>query len=137
MRRIRMAGRLAGTWGFVSALSTRKDGSTFERWGASPTGIFMFDRAGNYAQIIIGSESRVFGAKTFCAFGTYTVDEAKKALLTNIASSSTAKLIGTVQHRDILLLTADRDEILQSAHLDRRDRRGALEAHRLEIATRR
>ena len=38
----------------------------------------MFDRAGNYAQIIVGSESRVFGAKTFCAFGTYTVDEAKK-----------------------------------------------------------
>jgi hypothetical protein len=66
----------------------------------------MFDRAGNYAQIIIGSESRVFGAKTFCAFGTYTVDEAKKVLLTNITSSSNAKLIGTVQHRDILLLTA-------------------------------
>jgi hypothetical protein len=102
-----MAGRLAGTWGFDSALSTRKDGSTFERWGASPTGIMMFDRAGNYAQIIIGSESRVFGAKTFCAFGTYTVDEAKKVLLNNITSSSNAKLIGTVQHRDILLLTAD------------------------------
>jgi hypothetical protein len=102
-----MAGRLAGTWDFESALSTRKDGSTFERWGASPKGIMMFDRAGNYAQIIIGSESRVFGAKTFCAFGTYTVDEATKVLLTNITSSSNAKLIGAVQRRDILLLTAD------------------------------
>ena len=40
----------------------------------------MFDRGGNYAQIIVGSESRVFGAKTFCAFGTYSVDEAKKLL---------------------------------------------------------
>jgi hypothetical protein len=101
------AGRLAGTWGFDSALSTRKDGTVFERWGSSPKGIMMFDRAGNYAQIIIGSESRVFGAKTFCAFGTYTVDEVKKVLLTNIASSSNAKLTGTVQHRDILELTAD------------------------------
>jgi hypothetical protein len=102
-----MAGRLAGTWGFDSALSTRKDGSTFERWGASPKGIMMFDRAGNYAQIIIGSESRVFGAKTFCAFGTYTVDETKRVLLTHIISSSNAKLTDTVQHRDILELTPE------------------------------
>jgi hypothetical protein len=101
------AGRLAGTWGFDSALNKRKDGTIFERWGSSPKGILMFDRAGNYAQIIIGSESRIFGAKTFCAFGTYTVDEAKHALLTKIISSSNAKLMDTVQHRDILELTAD------------------------------
>jgi hypothetical protein len=65
----------------------------------------MFDRGGNYSQIIIGSESRVFGAKTFCAFGTYTVDEAKKLLITSIASCSAAKLNGTVQHREIISLT--------------------------------
>jgi hypothetical protein len=102
-----MAGRLTGTWGFDSALNKRKDGTIFERWGSSPKGIMMFDRAGNYAQIIIGSESRIFGAKTFCAFGTYTVDEATQTLLTNITSSSNAKLTGTVQHRDLLELTAD------------------------------
>jgi len=102
-----LAARLVGTWGFASSLSTRKDGSTFERWGATPNGIFMFDRAGNYAQIIVGSESRVFGSKTFCAFGKYTVDEAKKILAAHVVSSSNAKLIGTVQNRDILMLTAD------------------------------
>ncbi len=80
------AGRLVGTWSFASSVNTRKDGSTFDRWGANPSGIFMFDRGGNYAQIIVGSESRVFGAKTFCAFGTYSVDEAKKLLVTRIAS---------------------------------------------------
>ena len=78
------AGRLVGTWSFASSVNTRKDGSTFDRWGANPSGIFMFDRAGNYAQIIVGSELRVFGAKTFCAFGTYSVEEAKKLLVTRI-----------------------------------------------------
>ena len=100
-------GRLVGTWSFVSSLSTRKDGSTFDRWGANPKGIFMFDRGGNYAQIIVGSESKVFGAKTFCAFGTYSVDDAKKQLVTRIVSCSAPKLAGTTQNRDIMLLTAD------------------------------
>ncbi len=102
-----MAGRLVGTWSFASSVNTRKDGSTFDRWGANPQGIFMFDRGGNYAQIIVGSGSRVFGAKTFSAFGTYSVEEAKKLLITRIASCSAAKLNGTIQNRDIMLLTAD------------------------------
>src|SRR4051795_11754109 len=74
------AGGLVGTWSFASSVNTRKDGTTFDRWGTDPRGIFMFDRGGNYAQIIVGSESKVFGAKTFCAFGTYSVDDAKKLL---------------------------------------------------------
>jgi len=102
-----MSARLVGTWSLASSLSTRKDGSTFERWGASPKGIIMFDRGGNYAQIIVGSESKLFGAKTFCAFGTYSVEDDKKLLVTRIVSSSTAKLIGSSQNRDILLLTAN------------------------------
>jgi hypothetical protein len=102
-----IAGRLVGTWTFASSVNTRKDGSKFDRWGAHPRGIFMFDRAGNYSQIIVGSESRVFGAKTFCAFGTYTVEEAKKLLVTRITSCSAAKLNGTVQQRDIVSLSPD------------------------------
>ena len=101
-----LAGQVVGTWSFVSSLNTRKDGSTFDRWGANPMGIFMFDGGGNFAQIIVGAESRVFGAKTFCAFGDYSVDEAKKLLITRIAASSSAKLSGTSQNRDILTLTA-------------------------------
>ena len=102
-----VAGRLVGTWSFTSSLNTRKDGSTFDRWGTNPSGIFMFDRGGNYAQIIVGSESRVFGAKTFFAFGTYSVEEAKKLLVTRIASCSAARLNGTSQNRNIMLLTPD------------------------------
>jgi len=55
----------------------------------------------------LGSESRVFGAKTFCAFGTYSVEEGKNVLVTRIASCSAARLTGTSQNRDIILLTAD------------------------------
>jgi hypothetical protein len=102
-----ISARLIGTWSFASSVNTRKDGSTFDRWGTNPKGIFMFDRGGNYAQIIVGSESKVFGAKTFCAFGTYSVDEPKKLLVTQIASCSTPKLVGTAQNRDIMLLTAN------------------------------
>jgi hypothetical protein len=102
-----VTGRLVGTWSFASSVNTRKDGSTFDRWGANPSGIFMFDRGGNYAQIIVGSESKVFGAKTFCAFGTYSVEDARNLLITHIASCSAAKLVGTSQNRDIVLLTAD------------------------------
>jgi hypothetical protein len=101
------AGKLVGAWGFTSATNTRKDGSMFDRWGANPKGILVFDRGGQYAQIIIGSESRVFGAKVFCAFGSYSIDDAKNLLITRVAGCSVAKLNSTVQSRAILMLTAD------------------------------
>jgi hypothetical protein len=100
-----LAGRLVGTWSFTSSVNTRRDGSTFDRWGGNPKGILMLDAAANYALIIAGSESRVFGAKMFFAFGTYSVDEAKKLLVTRIESCSAAKLNGTVQNRVIVSLT--------------------------------
>ena len=96
---------IAGTWGFASSINTRKDGSTFDRWGDSPKGLFMFDHSGNYSQIIIGSESRVFGSKVFCAFGTYKIDDTGKILITNVEACSASRFNGTVQNRTILSLT--------------------------------
>ena len=101
------AGKLVGAWSFASSVNTRRDGTMFDRWGANPKGILMFDRGGQYAQIIIGSESRVFGAKVFCAFGSYDVDDAKNLLITRVTGCSVAGLNGTTQNRAILLLTAD------------------------------
>jgi hypothetical protein len=98
--------KLAGTWSFASSVNTRKDGSTFDRWGENPQGIFMFD-GGHYAQIIIGGESRVFGAKVYCAFGTYRLDDSGKSLVTRIKACSVSKTVGTIQSRAILTLTAD------------------------------
>jgi hypothetical protein len=101
-----VAGRLVGTWSFASSVNTRKDGSTFDRWGANPKGILMFDRSGNYAQIIVGSDSKMFGAKSACTFGTYSVEESDKTLVTKVTSSSSTKLVGMSQSRTITLLTA-------------------------------
>ena len=111
-----VAGRLVGTWSFASSVNTRKDGSTFDRWGANPKGIFMFDRGGNYAQIIVGSESQVFGAKTFCAFGTYSVDDAKKLLITRIDVLFDRQARRHRQNRDHHVADGRRVEIFESGH---------------------
>jgi hypothetical protein len=102
-----IAERLVGAWRFVSSVSTREDGSTFNRWGPNSKGTFMFDAAGHFSQIIMGSESRLFGAKTYFAFGTYSVDESKKIIATQIEGSSVSRLNGTAQQRVITELTAD------------------------------
>src|SRR5262245_14821936 len=59
------ASKLVGSWTFVSSVNTRGDGTLVERWGPNTKGILMFDGSGNFSQIIIGSESRMFGAKTY------------------------------------------------------------------------
>jgi hypothetical protein len=102
-----MAGRLAGTWSFVTSVDTRKDGSIFNRWGSDAKGLLMIDRGGHFSQIIMGLESRMFGAKTFCSFGGFSIDEAMKVFTTRIEGSSISKLAGTTQRRFIVSLTAD------------------------------
>jgi hypothetical protein len=102
-----MAARLVGTWRFVSSVNTRGDGTTFDRWGNSPRGTFMFDADGRFVQVIMGEESRMFGAKAFFAFGTYSVDEANKTIITRIEGSSISKLNGATQHRVVTALTKD------------------------------
>ena len=101
------AAMLIGAWSFASSINIRRDGSTFDRWGPYPRGILMFDRGGHYAQIILGSESRVFGAKVFCAFGRFSIDQAKSELVTHVDACSVPRLNGTAQRRSILRLTAD------------------------------
>jgi hypothetical protein len=98
---------LAGTWSFVSSVNTRKDGSIVDRWGPHPSGMLMFDGNGHFSQIITGSESRMFGAKTFCAFGSYIFDSVNNTLTTRFTGCSIARVIGQVQQRKILVLTAD------------------------------
>jgi hypothetical protein len=103
----KLSARLVGTWRFRSSVNIRDDGSTFDRWGADPKGTFMFDGIGHFAQVIVGAESRFFGAKSFFAFGTYAVEEASKTIITRIEGSSISKLNGTTQRRVILSLTDD------------------------------
>jgi lipocalin-like protein len=98
--------QLVGSWRFVSSLSIRKDGSTFDRWGPTARGIFIFDRNGYYSQMIANTD-RMFGPRAVSSFGKFSVDEAAKIIITEIEGSSTPKAIGTTQRRTIISLNED------------------------------
>jgi hypothetical protein len=102
-----IAAQLAGAWHFVSSTNRRKDGGTFDRWGPDAKGMFMFDDVGHFSQIIMSSESWVFGAKSLFSFGSYSIAQDHKTIVSHIEGSSLARLIGTDQRRIILALTAD------------------------------
>lgn len=99
--------KLVGSWSFVSSVNTRGDGTPVDRWGPNTKGILMFDGNGNFSQIIIGSESRMFGAKTYSAFGSYTFDATDGNIMMTFAGCSIPKTIGSLQKRKVVLLTAD------------------------------
>jgi len=80
--------QIVGTWKLVS-IYNEKDGVRRNLFGSSPMGIFIFDRGGNFAQIIVRSGLPKFAAKnrekgtadenqavvqgSVALFGTYTV----------------------------------------------------------------
>jgi hypothetical protein len=99
--------KLVGSWSFVSSVNTRNDGTPVDRWGPNTRGILMFDTSGHFSQIITGSESRMFGAKTYCAFGDYEYDAETRNLSLRFSGCSIPKVIGSVQDRKVLQLTAD------------------------------
>ncbi len=103
--------QLIGSWRFVSSISIRKDGSTFDRWGPTAKGIFIFERNGYYSQMIANTD-RMFGPRAVSSFGKYSVDEAAKIIITEIEGSSTPKALGTVQRRTIIMLTEDQMKYL-------------------------
>ena len=79
----------------------------------------MFDRNGNYAQIIVGSESQCVRRQDLLCV-RHLFDRRMRRSFSSRASRrcSAAKLTGTSQNRDILLLTADELQVFQS--VDRR-----------------
>jgi hypothetical protein len=115
--------QIVGTWTFVSALDVHPDGKKSDRWGANAKGIFMFDTHGHFAQFITRSDLPKFAAGTadkgtadenkailagfVASFGTYTVNEADKTVITHVEGSVFPNLIGRDQKRSITTLTAD------------------------------
>jgi hypothetical protein len=110
-----LAARLAGTWHFVSSLSTRSDGTTFDRWGNGAQGTLMFDARGSFAQIIVGEESRMFGGKSIFAFGTYVVDEENSTIALRTQASSNPKQTGRKQRRIIVSITDNEMKLINPA----------------------
>ena len=115
--------QIAGTWTFVSALDIHPDGRKNDRWGTNPKGVFMFDGNGRFAQFITRSDLPKIAAGTadkgtaeeykailsglVASFGTYTVNEADKTVITHVEGGAYPNLIGVDQKRVILSLTAD------------------------------
>ena len=115
--------QIAGTWTFVSALDIYPDGRKDDRWGSNPKGVFIFDGHGRYAQFITRSDLPKIKAGTadkgtpeenkaillglVASFGTYTVNEGEKLLITHVEGGAFPNLIGGDQKRVILSLTGD------------------------------
>jgi hypothetical protein len=115
--------QLVGTWTLVSWDQTNKDGSKFQRFGANPKGVNVFDANGRFFIMFarpdlpkIASnnpstptpeEAKAIVGGAISYFGTYTVDEAKKTISFRLEASSYPNLLGSDQPRTISSLTAD------------------------------
>ena len=118
-----MKEQIAGTWLLVSALDVHPDGRTENRWGPNARGVFMFDGNGRFAQFLTradlpkfaagaadkgtAEENKAVLAGMVATFGTYTVDETNKTLLTRVEGSIYPNNIGIEQKRVISSLTAE------------------------------
>ncbi len=116
--------QIVGTWTFVSSANVMPDGTKIDQWaGSNPKGILMLDANGHFAFFITRSDLPKFAGKTVpegtaaeykavmtgfvASFGTYTVNEADKTVITHVEGSSFPNLIGLDQKRLITTLTAD------------------------------
>jgi len=115
--------QLIGTWTFVSAVDTNKDGTKSDRWGPNAKGLAIFDANGRFSFMIsradipnlaankanegTAEENKAVLRGIIAYIGTWSVDEASKTLVTNIEASTFPNLNGKAQKRIILSLTAD------------------------------
>ncbi len=115
--------QLVGTWEFIIAEITTTEGTKTFPFGERPKGMLIFTEGGSFSQVhvsgdlpLIASKNRLAGTPeqntaivhgSLALFGTYTVDEAKKALTFHIVASTYPNQQGTSQTRTIDRLTAD------------------------------
>ena len=110
--------QLAGAWRLISWEQTGADGSKLQQFGNNPKGLAFFDTSGHYiisvmrsdhANYKIGSfgqiaqisaeEARATALGTITYFGTYTVNEANRAIAIHVEASSFPNWNGTQQER--------------------------------------
>jgi hypothetical protein len=115
--------QLVGTWTLVSTVDTNKDGTKTDRWGPSAKGLAIFDANGHYSFMIARTDMPKFAVNNvnqgtaeenkavmqgmIAFFGTWSVDEAKKTLITTVEAGSFPNFNGKSLNRIITSLTAD------------------------------
>ena len=114
--------QLVGTWSVVSVEQTNKDGTKSQRFGANPKGVYTFDANGRFIMMFVRpdlpkiasnnpttatpEEAKAIVAGSIAYSGTYTVDEAGKAIELRI-EATTLPNQAAVAKRIITSLTAD------------------------------
>jgi hypothetical protein len=115
--------QVTGHWIFVSSIDTNKDGTKTNRFGPNAKGLVMFDPSGRFSFFISRADIPKFAANSInqgtaeenkavlqgsiAYYGTWTVDEASKTLITNVEAATYPNLNGATQKRTITSLTAD------------------------------
>jgi Lipocalin-like domain len=116
--------QLVGTWTFVSAVETHKDGTKItDRWGPNPKGLFILASNGRFSFMISRSDIPKFASNNsnqgsadenravvrgmIAYIGTWSVDEASKTMTMNNEAGSFPNLVGRSQKRIITSLTGD------------------------------
>ncbi len=115
--------QVVGMWSLVSAENTSADGKKSYPFGANPTGMAVLDANGRFVILNINpglpkvasnnratataEENKAIVAGSLGLFGTYTVNEAEKALVWRIEASTFSNWVGQEQKRPIISVTAD------------------------------
>jgi Lipocalin-like domain len=105
--------QLVGTWTFVSSTTKLPDGSS--AWGTNPKGLLIFTENGYFSSQIVRSDLPRFAFKnraqgtpeenkavvqgSIATFGTYMIDEAKKAYTLKFEGSTFPNRVGTEETR--------------------------------------
>ena len=122
------ANELVGTWSLVS-LTNEQGGTRTDLFGPNPKGILMFDDSGHFCFLSTSGalpkfavnnraagtpeENKAVMQGSMAAFGTYSVDEAKKTFTSHIESSTFPNWNGADQERSYTL-TGDELKITNS-----------------------
>jgi lipocalin-like protein len=113
--------QLVGAWTYGSSTAKLRDGSP--QWGTNPNGLLIFTDSGHFSWQVFRSdrprfvsndrttgtseENRATIQGSLAYFGTYSVDEANKILVTRVEGSTFPNSEGEEQRRVIMRLTAD------------------------------
>jgi hypothetical protein len=115
--------QLVGTWTLAAWEQTRPDGSKFQRFGANPKGIHVFDANGrtyilfsrpelpkiasNNPSTPTPEEAKGIVDGSIAYFGTYTVDEGSKIITVKVEVSTFANQVNADQKRTVTSISAD------------------------------
>ena len=116
-----LAELIVGASALVSSTDIEPDGTRCQTWGPRPLGMYMFDAAGNFTQIVLRSDlpkarsrehisaaqAKAIASGSLAMFGTYTVDEAARTVNVRFAGSTFASLIGTEGKRSVTMISPD------------------------------